>query len=106
MGDELLWLSPFDDCESQDAEPAQRRWRLAKLHHLQLSGLARRRVHAGTRWYRDGKSHRAGAFIERGAREFAKSKSRMDLFAAADSFCRRLFGPDVQYTRAAHGARD
>ena len=92
LGDELFWLSLVDAGESQDAEPSQRRRQHAQLHAIQLSGLARRHFHARSRWHGDRQSRCAGAFISRGAGELAESESRMDLFAATDSFGRRFSG--------------
>jgi hypothetical protein len=47
VDDELFWLPSFDDGESQDAEPSQRRRQQSATSRLTTTSAARRCVHAG-----------------------------------------------------------
>src|ERR1700741_3723606 len=87
---DLLWLPLADDRQCAAADAAQRRIDDEKLHQLQLSGAARRRVFPGRGWNGDRASRCAGAFFVRGAGELAEREPRMALLRAADNFGGRI----------------
>ena len=90
--------------DTQASDAAQRRPRHAQLDLVQLSGSARRRLHARRGRHGHGSSRRSGALFVRHLGQLAESESRLALLHAADGFGRRLQRAGVQHLRAAYGA--
>jgi hypothetical protein len=102
---ELLWLPPAAEGEQEDAQPAQRRRRLAKPRRLQLPDAARRRLHAGPRRLVTGNRinpARSSCAIH----VSSYNNNRESIYHQQQTIsAERHVGHRVQHQRAAHGAR-